>query len=458
MANSNNISFLKDVKNFIFPVPATYTSADRNDEMKKDLSHYITPLQLQRLRHDVKMWREAILEAEAAYYPQRVKLQRLYIDTILNGHVKACIKKRRRQTTLRKYMLCKELSKDTYKENPDATEIIQKSWFTKLIKYIIDAEGFGYTLIAFGDLVDGEFPKIKVIKRWNVSPERENVTSYTYSLSGVNFLQDPYSDWHIWVTTDNENGTAECGYGYLYEVGLYEIILRNLLGFNGDFVEMFAQPYRVGKTTKTEGPERDMLESAMINMGSQGWAITDPQDEITFLETKLGGTGFLGYDNLEARCEKKVSKLILGHADALDSIPGKLGSEQGGDESPVSQALSEVQAEDGKFVEDIINEQVLPKLRNLGFNIPDELIFKFKNDDEVEEFRRREDASNLETANIALLMKNANLQMDQKYFTDRTGIPCAPIAAPVPPNAAEQEKVKNIQNKLDKLYTKKIKV
>lgn len=446
------------IKNYVFPVPSSQLQNNggikgRSND-KKDLSRSISPVQLQRLRQDVGMWRAAIQEAEQAYYPQRVRMQRLYIDTILNGHVKACIKKRRRQTTLREYMLCEEIAKDSYKEDEESTKLLDKTWFGKLLKYIVDAEGFGYTLIALGDLVDGGFPGLKVVKRWNVSPERKNVSAYVYSLSGVPFLEEPYLDWHIWVSTDNENGTSDCGYGYLYEVALYEIMLRNLLGFNGDFVELYSQPYRVGKTSKTEGAERDLMEATLRDMGSSGYAVIDPQDEIEFLESKLGGTGYQGYDNFEMRCEKKISKLILGHSDALDATPGKLGSEQGGEESPVNNALSEIQSEDGKFVENIINEQVLPKLRNLGFAIPENQIFKFKNDDEVEEFRRREDASNLETANISVLMKTGGFQMDAKYFTDRTGIPCeaVPEPAPTPPNPMKAEQVKNIQNKLDKLY------
>lgn len=457
MALTFKIPGIKDIKNYMFPVPESslqsYTGPQQN-ELKKDLSHYITPLQLQRLRHDVSMWREAVGEAEQAYYPQRVRMQRLYIDTVLNGHVKACMQRRRRLTTLRDFLICDAKGI----ENEELTGLFRQPWFLNLLEYIIDARAYGYSLVKLGDLIDGQFPDIGIIKRWNTSPERQNVSAYVYSLSGINFTQEPYADWHIWVTTPNENGISNCGYGYLYEVALYEIVMRNLLGFNGDFVELFSQPYRVGKTTKTEGPERDMLEGALKNMGSAGYAVIDPTDEIAFLETRLGGTGFEGYDNLEGRCEKKVSKLILGHSDALDSVPGKLGSEQGGDESPVSQALSEVQTEDGRFVENVANNQVLDKLRNLGFNIPYGYVFKFKNDDEVEEFRRREDASNLETANIALLMKNANLQIDQKYFTERTGIPCTPIAAPVPPSPVEQKSIERVQNKLNALYAKKIKV
>ena len=454
---------IAEVKNYVFPTPDNQTTTYAEviqDDPKKDLTRYISPIQLQRLRHDILMWRDAVREMELAYFPQRVKVQRLYIDTILNGHVRACHNRRKRLTTLRDYEVVS--SKDDTIEYTEVLAMLKKPWHSLLQEFALDAQGYGYSLIALGDCVNGEFPNIKIVKRWNTSPERLNVTSYIYSLSGKPFMEEPYCDWHIWVTTPNEHGTADCGYGYFYEVGQYEIILRNLLGFNGDFVELFAQPYRVGKTLKKEESERAELESALKNMGSTGYAVLDPMDTIEFLESKLGGTGFEGYDNLEKRCENKVSKLILGHSDAQDSVPGKIGSLQGGEESPVAQSLSEVQTQDGRFYENLMNTQVFQKLRNIGFDIPEDAIFRFKNDDEVEEFRRREDASNLETANIALLMKNANLAMDPTYFSDRTGIPCKPIAQPAAPGNTpgpdEQKQLEKVKAKLEKLYKVRTKI
>jgi hypothetical protein len=112
---------LTQIKNYVFPVSTPEIKAfnDNKEDQKKDLSHYISRVQLQRYRTDVLMWRNAIGETEQAYYPQRVKMQRIYIDTVLNGHVAACMQRRKRLTTLREYLLCDE--KDV--ENEKVTEI-----------------------------------------------------------------------------------------------------------------------------------------------------------------------------------------------------------------------------------------------------------------------------------------------------------------------------------------------
>lgn len=417
---------------------------DRAADATKDLSKYIAPVQLQRIRQDILSWREAIQEAENAWYPQRVKMQRLFSDTILNGHVEACIQKRRDLTLLRDFRFM-----NGEVENEDMTDFFKTQWFFNFLSYSIDALYFGYSLIALNDIKDNKFPDLRIIKRWNVSPDRFNVTTLQYQITGAPFLEEPYVNWHCYVETPNEIGVGYCGNGLLYKVGIYEIFCRNLLGFNGDFVEMYSQPYRVGKTMKTTETERAELERALQMMGSSGYAIIDPTDEIEFLETALGGTGWKGYENLEKRCEQKISKIILGHSDAIDSIPGKLGNSQ--NESPAEKSLSSIQSRDGKFIENVVNDILIPKLRNLGFSIA-EGVFTFSNDDEKEELRQKQDTSNLVTAQIGQTMSAAGLQMDAKYFEERTGI----VTTDKPPVIKQPFKAaplsKAIQNKLNAIY------
>jgi len=418
-------------------------------DLRKNLTNYIAPVQLQRLRHDVAMWREAVIEAENAWYPHRVKMQRLYIDTILNGHVFSLMDRRKDLTLLRDWCF-----KDQKGEEIETIkDMFNQEWFDLVVGYSLDALFFGYSLISLGDIEGDMFKSTSLIRRWNVSPDRMNVAEFIYALSGAKFADEPYKDWHLWVNTPSENGVGTCGYGLFYKIALYEIFLRNTLGYNGDFVELFAMPYRVGKTTKTEESERAQLEAAIQNMGSAGWAIVDPMDEIDFLENGMAGSGYTAYESLEERCQKTVSKIVLGHSDAMDSTPGKLGSGQGED-NPVAVALRDKQVKDGKFIERVINGQLLPKMRNLGFKIPEGIKFEYKNDQEKEALRSKQDASNKVTAEIAQVMKNAGLKMDAKYFEERTGIKAEEVQEPAPEEMApeEQEEVKRVKNSLESLY------
>lgn len=419
----------------------------------KDVSSYIYRQQLARLKQDILSWRKAIDELEQQWYPHRVKIQQLYQDTVLNGQVDACMKKRKRLTMLKEF----GFYGIDGKENEELTKLFQKKWFYNFMNYVLDAQAYGYSLVSLGDIINDKFPNLEIVRRYNVSPERLNIPHFMYSIAGPKFM-DPTAvddfgnsimDWTAWIDTPSESGVNRCGNGYLYKVGLYEIFLRNLLGYNGDFVELYAQPYRVGKTDKTEGPERDELEKALRDMGSNGYAIIDPVDEIAFLETALGGTGYKGYESLEKRCEEKVSKIILGHSNAIDTTPGRLGNPE-----DVEKALQEVGQEDQRFFCDYMNETFIDKLRILGFKIPFGTTFQFKNDKEKQEHRTAENNENLQVAEIASTMKQAGMKMDAKYFEERTGIKFEEIEEPVP--AIQPQKFGDkVRMSLKNLYGKK---
>ena len=401
---------------------------------------HITPIQLNRITQDSQTRKDAIAEAERAYFPFRYKMQQMFLNTTDNGHIKACIERRKDLTMLREwYFGAPEMPDDAM------TAQFNQTWFTNFISHAMDAMFYGYSLIELGDLVDGKFPDLKIVKRWNISPDRYEVCQFPYMLAGVKFMEDPlYKDWYVYIDTPNDIGTSPCGYGMLYDISIYEIFLRNLLGFNGSFVELFAQPFRWGKTLKTTEAERAEFATMLQNIGSSGWGMGDPGDEIEFKETALGGTGYKGYDNLEARLQKMISKVILGHADALDSVPGKLGAGMG-ENSPVYKALVDKQTKDGGFVENIINDILLPQLRTLGLPVPEGCKFYFMNDAEEMELANS-------VSDLAVKIKSAGLQMTAEYFTEQTGIPVELIPAPAPFGGGFS---KSIQNKLKAIYNHK---
>ena len=416
------------------------------DQQKKDLRNYVSPIALMPLRQDVKGWREAETEMLNSWYPHRVKVQNLYQDTRKNGHVKSCMNRRRDMTLLRKWDFVNAKGTQdsqtlSYFLDVVAGQSQNKKWFNDFLTYSWDAQAYGYSLITLGDIVEDAFPDLGLIKRWNVSPDRLNVTSLVYSLSGANFMEEPYKNWHCYIPTLNEIGTSPCGYGFLYEVALYEIFLRNLLGFNGDFVELFAQPFRTGKTNAT-GEDRAKFDAALRDMGSSGWMSMNPDDQIDFIETALGGTGYNGYDNFEKRLHAIIAKIILGHADAIDSIPGKLGNS--GKKSPAEIAMEDKATTDGIFMSNAVNGILLPKMRTLGFNIPTDVRAVLKNDAEIME-------TNNEMIEQAGKLYAAGLQVDAEYMSTQTGIPMTVIQgkSPEPPKKPLAE---SVQNKLNDLY------
>jgi len=90
----------------------------------------------------------------------------------------------------------------------------------------------------------------------------------------------------------------------------------------------------------------------------------------------------------------------------------------------------------------------LPKLRLLGFNIPLSDIFKFQNDSEIQEERKKEDEMNLVTATMAKTFSDAGYEVDEKYLSERTKMVIKKKEVVTPPIKLDR----NVQNKLDEMY------
>lgn len=403
------------------------------------------PNQLTRIRQDAETRRQAVSEAEQDYFPFRVKMQRLYLNTSENGYIMACIDRRKDLTLLRKWEFKNSAGNVDEKVMAYFFDIVdgkpmKKEWFNNFLSYVLDAEYYGYSLIFLGDIENGEYKGTCIEKRWLVSPDRYMISPYENMIHGDNFMTDEnIKDNYVYVSTPNKIGTSPCGYGLFYELSIYEIFLRNLMGFNGDFIEVNIAPFRQIKSYTTEESERDKLEQVARDMGSNGYAVTEPEVEIVFHPSGGSGTGYNAYDNFEKRLESKIAQVVLGHADAMSSIPGKLGNDNG--ESPAQQALEDKQTRDGEFVLAIVNKMLLPRMRAHGFMIPDDVKGCLMNDNEEDEL-----ANNI--TDLAVKMKSAGLQMDAKYFTEKTKIPVAEQVAMIPKQALPS----NISNRLSRIY------
>ena len=140
---------------------------------------------------------------------------------------------------------------------------------------------------------------------------------------------------------------------------------------------------------------------------------------------------------------------ILGHADAIDSVPGKTGSAElintgsrtsdGDAMTPVAKALRDIQTDDGTFVEEIVNSQLIPMMREIGFSFGVNDEFIFLNDAEEREIKALEADKNQKLATLALTLAQAALRPSIDWLSEEMEMPLEEIQAPVTDNNAVKE-------------------
>lgn len=422
--------------------------AGGSDKASHNLSNVIFPQSFINARIDLATWANALEVAERASWPFRVDLQKMYVKTQKNGHVASCIQRRKELTLLRDF----QIVNGNGEYDKDWTEFFKKSWYTDhALPLMLDADYHGFTLASIGEIKDGVPNLITNVKRWNISPEREHVSIFETAPAGYSWNAAPYDKWHVWMPTVQLNGINNCGYGLLYITAALEILQRNNVSYNADFIQMFAQPYRWLKTNDLEGDEFEAKKAMMREMASAGFGITGLNDELEFLNDGSRGNGYKAYNDFDHRAKSDISKWIGGHADFIDSTPKALtGGAQnsgGGDitddatgNTPVQKAMAAKRTIDGDAVTKRTNELWIPTLQRLGIMIPKGHKIKFLNDSEERSIQSQEADKNQKIGTLALTMAQGGLQMDEAYFTKETGIPCKRVEIMPDKNALKDKK------------------
>ncbi len=419
----------RKVKNIAAPI---IQATPQPEQPKVWIKDNIAPVAVQRIKHDIAKWRLAIQEAETPTNPQRYMMQQQYLDTDLNGHITACYEKRY-ANVLKKGI---EVINEKGEQNEELTKLYNKRWMYDIIKYTLDARKYGYNLIQLGDMKDYEFDEVYVIRRSNVNPELEIVTNHAYALEGTPIKDPRFSDNLIWVTTQSEVGRisnwGKCGYGLLYKVVPLEIWYRQALTLWNEYQQLFGMPIRIGKTNTRDEQMRNQMSQMLANMGAAAWGVFDTDDDIELVDSGNMTGGNEVYITMIDKIEKIISKVILGHSDALDSVPGKLGSSDG-DKSASYLAMKDVEAFDCQFVEFELQKNIIPKLVGLGFPMP----------------------NNKATADMVKVLFDSGVKVDVNWLSERTGIPMEEKPEPKPEKAITKNLVderESLTHKINDLY------
>ena len=132
---------------------------------------------------------------------------------------------------------------------------------------------------------------------------------------------------------------------------------------------------------------------------------------------------------------------------------GKAGSA----ESPQDKALDEIQAEDGIFIENVVNSELIPRMQAFGINIPPNIHFEFLNSKETEEYTQKQNETAQACANVMLSVAQAGGKPDWEWFNERNDMNVQEAVVPGQDfiqDPADEEQVTEAIKNLLKLKTK----
>lgn len=306
---------------------------------------------------DISNWVRAINAARSSN-PRRKLLYELYDNIIIDGHLESVMEKRSISVINKKLIFTEK--NENGKENEFMREmVLDTPWMRKLLKLAMSSISYGHSLI---ELIpkDGMIHDVVLIPRQNVIPETGFLMEDTSTPNKGAYFREENFQYHNYLI---EVGGPK-DYGKLMTAAQYVIYKRGGFGDWAQCAEIFGSPFRVGKYNKYDDDVRATLEKSLEQMGSAPYAVIPEGAELEFIDNNQTGRSDI-FSKLIEFCKSEISVLYLGQTMTTEDGSSRSQSEVH------KEVEEEINMSDMIEIEFILNWQFVPKLRNIGYNIPE---------------------------------------------------------------------------------------
>lgn len=374
-------------------------------------------------RKDIGDWRKAWQLAISTDSPNRSYLYDIYRDVEIDLHLSGCIQQREGFVLARSFKLV-----DTEgNEKQDALKLFNTEWFKKLIKFTLEANYWGHSLVELGNVITDingmlTYDGVKLIPRKHVIPEYHRViTDLSQDWhTGIDYQQPPFIDNLI------EIGQPDC-LGLYLKAATQTIPKKNALAFWDTFAEIFGMPMRIARTTTRDEKERKRLQDMLEKSGLAGYMLADQGTELEFVESSKSDS-YNVYDKRIERANSELSKLIIGQTMTIED-----GSSLSQSETHL-EVFQNIIESDCDTLRDMVNNQLIPRMIRHGFPLRG---ISFEWDCSV-------DYTPEQQAAYEQLVLN-NYEVDPAYFAEKYNMPVGqrrntqPML-PTPDNSEDSDK------------------
>lgn len=285
-----------------------------------------------------------------------------------DAHIRAVLETLVSQILGDRYMLARQNEKGKYIKDVEQTRKVQGTQFDKIIRGIVEAKLYGYTLLEIMPGTDprtGRLREVNIIERRNVLPDQCRVVKRQGMWSpGWDLTQKAYRRNYILVNT------GDLG---LFSATTPLILAKKFTAANYvNFSSTYGQPIIHGKTVSESNADRKRLASEIVNAAQNKVIVTGLDDEIDIKTFTMSNSEKI-YTGLIDFVNKEVSNMILGSESMAGATQSYVGSTKA--HQDIFRERIEVYR---RFIENVMNEQVLPSLVDMGY-LPGGLEFKYSN-------------------------------------------------------------------------------
>jgi len=277
------------------------------------------------------------------------------------------------QLTQERYMMAVQDKSGKWVRDEEESEKVTGTQFEKIITGIIESLLFGYTLIEIMPDINpdtGLLNEVNIIERRNVLPNQHRVVQRQHQwMPQWDLDSERYRHNYVLVNSGNLGM-----YASLVPIALAKkFTLANYVNFG----HTYGQPLIQGKTQSESDSDRKRLARNIADAATQKIIVTGLDDEIEIKTMAMSNsekvyTGLIGYADAE------MSHLMLGSESMAGATQSYVGSTKAHED--IFRARIKKYRH---FIENIMNEQVLPVLWYIGYIKNKKARFRYSNQIEM---------------------------------------------------------------------------
>ncbi|WP_339813958.1 DUF935 family protein, partial [Zunongwangia profunda] len=318
----------------------------------------VTNLMVDVVRRQRRLWRKEINDWQAGRFalyhselPRTYPMQEVNEDIMLDGHLTGITENRTLRTTNKQYIF----AIDGIKDDKLSEFITDQEWFEFITDEAHKSTYYGYSLLWVKEYVPGQIKEVELIPRGLVIPQKK-VLLYSYDADrGIDFSE--IDDILIYAQFYGHVGLLE-------KAAPYAILKRHSWGSWDEFEELFGIPIRIAKIASQSETVKNEVAGWLEDMGSAPYGVFPIGTEVDIKENSKTDSFQVFYKKIEA-LDKELSKLVLHQTMTTENGSSKA---QG---SVHENTLGEVVYADEKKMLAFLNRRLVPAMRKLGYNIPD---------------------------------------------------------------------------------------
>lgn len=240
---------------------------------------------------------------------------------IQNAHLQGTIATLFSQLTGKRYMFAKEDANGKWVRDAKQSKICQGSQFEKIIRAIIEAKFYGYSLIEIIPEIDPEtglLKEVNSIERRNVLPDQRRVIQRWGQWSpGWDLDTEQYRHNYILVNSGDFGIFAATTPNILAQ----KYTLSNWVNFS----HTYGQPIIHGKTGAEDNDSRKKLARKIASAAQNKVLVTGKEDEIDIKTFTMSNSEKI-YQSLVEHVDKENDSLILGSESMAGGTQSYVGS------------------------------------------------------------------------------------------------------------------------------------